>query len=774
MEEFKSFSPSLGETENILKEDGEPNLSRIPDANAARGIYVSFMNADLNANFDRALIQKMYDGEPPYADDDLVRLGQAERCNLNFGDAYSILEQSMTAYNDLVNSVPCLFKIKLRLGYAPAEKRMQYEQIIAEELHRMNRRWPKFEFNVQLLASYFIRQGVSIAFFEDEHHPFWQVSRLGDFLTPHNILATEQDTDVAISIRYVTPHELYRYIRDDEKAAKEAGWNVEAVKEAILHYSDAYQQNQRIQWEEIQDRFKNNDLYQSYARSQLIKIGHVWVKEFNNKVSHHIFLSDVGDSSYLFTRLYRYDSIEQAFIFFTYGIGNGFLHSIRGQGYKIYPQIQVLNQLKGQAVDMAKMSSTLFVQPRDTKSMDEFTMTFMGPYTILPPTASVSIQPMALPDLGKGALPVISMMQQGIMGNAGTYLPQRQDTDSRPTTAKQAEIEVTQQSTLSTGALNLFYNPLTKVFREQVRRIKNFGDTWFEKDPGGQYVAEFYKRITERGVPVEAVKAIEDVHAVRAIGYGSATQRQQNTQAILQLSTSFDPVGRHNALRNAAATYAGWDEVDAFVPPQPDDRASVDTQIATLENSNLLKGMNEQVLPSQDHYVHLQVHFPPIMQMLQQLGGQQMIANQAYPVFAAVIPHLSQHLQILETDQARQAEVKAFRQQLSQLTAAFDKITQSIQAQQNAAAKKQQQQQQQQQQAGQGQGQPQQGGGDAGAAALNNAKIQATLQESAAKMQAIKAIGDAKIQALNVKTAQDLHLKDLKNASDLQTSDDEE
>lgn len=779
--DIANFPETQALTQNILKDDGSINPSRLPTAADARGVYLAFFNADVQANYDRAAITRMYDGYPPYDEGDRAGNGQANTSNINFGDALAQKESAKLPYLDLLNSVPCLFHIGLKRSWAMDDgTRMEWEGIIAEELHRMCKLNTGFDFKLQLLSDFFITQGVGISYWGDAYNPFWQVTHLGEYFTAHNVQATEDSVDVSFCVRYVTPGYLYQYIKDGPEEAAKNGWDYDAVKDAIIHYSLTDPQTTRMMWEEIEERIKANDLNYTYARSQVIKIGFCWVKEYDEKVSLHILLPDVAQDEYLYSETRRFDKIQNCFVYFLYGVGNGLLHSIRGQGYKMFPQIQALNQLKGKALDIASFASTMYIQPRDQKALDEMDMTTVGPFTIFPPIGAVDIKPIQMPNVGNSAMPVIQMMLQNIQSNTGSYIQPQQNIGRQPATLGAEKIDEMNRSQLTSGAMSLFYNPLSRLLREMVRRVSLFNIEWWTGDPGGHEVEEFYRRITDRGVPIDAMRNIEDVDAVRAVGFGSAANRAMAHEKLLTLAGSMDPVGRNAAYRAVAAESVGWSNVDQYFPRLTTPRSTLDTQIANIENTELLKGNQIDVLPDQNHYVHLTSHFGKALPILQQLGGQQMAAEQAYTPLSALVPHCSQHLQDIPPDPSRQTQIKQFRQILSQFTNALDKIQQHLQAKAQAAAAEaahngtgggqssdpsaQQEAIQNQQTHQQNLQQQQQ---------LMNLELQRFAAVTSARVQAIQAESKAKQDRIMGEGAQKLQLADMKNAQDMtqQTND---
>ena len=173
-----------------LRSDGAPPPSRIKDPESLNSVYQRLKQADsINAK-NRSEVDAMFDGAPPYDDNSLREAGMASRCNLNFGEAESLLESSLAGYVDLVQSVENLITVEVK--EADPQKKGDYERVIAEGFTKMLREWDEFNFKHVLNSTYFIKHGVSVAYWEDEYDWRWQISKIGDFLLPRRTFAAEE------------------------------------------------------------------------------------------------------------------------------------------------------------------------------------------------------------------------------------------------------------------------------------------------------------------------------------------------------------------------------------------------------------------------------------------------------------------------------------------------------------------------------------------------------------------------------------------------------
>jgi hypothetical protein len=666
------LAPSNEDGLENIDQKGTPPKRRIRDAEQARSLFLKLHEADNEGSRNRAAIESMFDGHPPYNDAQLRTLGQAFRCNLNFGEAAAIYEKSMSGYLDLTNAVEYLAVIKV--AYGDPSKRLEYGQIISQEFDRMLKNWTEFEFNFQRLCGLFVRQGVSFAYFDNPNDWRWNVGSLNDFKLPRLSKPIEDANEVCFIERGYPVHVLYRFIRN-EAIARQAGWNVGETRDAILR-ATTEDMGQRSNWEKFAEQMKNNDLSAGYGAQREVRVVHALVKEFDGTVTHSIFSRDGGSDSFLFEKCNAYPSMSRAYVVFPYGTGNGSIHSIRGLGFKLFPHIQVSNRLRCQIVDGAMFSSSLALQPLDAESADNIGLTYHGPLSVLPPNFKVVEK--GIPNFAANVMPILREMSMTMVNNVGSYNVQEFSPDGAERTKFEVQAQLSQQAVLSVSAMNLFYIPWGRLLKEMVRRACD--PSYRQDDPGGKEVFEFRKRVLKRGVPLEALDNIESVRPMRAVGYGSEGMRLMAYDEFLNMSGMFDESGRRNLVRDRIAARVGYDQADRYAPP-PVERPTDDQKIAELENASLQAGIPQSVTGTELHKDHLLIH----MQMMGQLQAmlESGIINLAQIVAAgeASIAHCSAHLQIMSSDAYRKEEVEFFSQELAAAQRVFDQHMAALQGQ---------------------------------------------------------------------------------------------
>lgn len=687
------------ELKGVDPTSGKAPSERIGSVDAARSIYISLKKADEGSSRNRALIDGMFNGAPPFNANDLKEVNQGDRTNLDFGEAAAIKDQALAGYYDLTNSVDMVARVKT--NYGSPEQTAEWNDILSEEYHRVLREWKEFEFNHQRLSDVFISHGVGVCYFEDEVDWRYRVTGFNEFRIPRGTKANESEIEVATLERDFRADELYNYVRDPEVAA-ELGWDVKIVREALKRACAQETTRSIGDWEKLEVELKNNDLLYGTAKSKVIKVVHMWVREFSGKVSHLIFLqeplpNDVSKmrENFLFKKLDRFESPTNCFVTFTYGVGNGTYHGIRGLGFKIYPHIQVINRLRCGLVDGALLSSSLIVQPSDSgsRALDDLTLTYYGPYALFPP--GLKIVDKAVPNMQQNIIPVINDMAMQMQNNAGSYQTRAVTPDGQPRTAYEVRAQLQKETVLTSSAINLFYHPWKRLLREIYRRLSR--RCYTAKEPGGKEAVEFRKRCIKRGVPEEAIYRVFQVDPVRAIGFGSPQARTAAVDETMQIFGSLDEMGRINLLRDRIAARLGQESVDRYLPsPTSALRPPIDAKIAVLENSTMVEGNVIPVSPGENHFIHAQVHLQAADGLEQATLEGRNNPQEAFVALQLIVAHLNDHVMRIKGDLVRKDEVQLMVQRVQQLGAMTDRLRDELQAQAENAAKAQQAEQQRQ------------------------------------------------------------------------------
>jgi len=710
--------------------------SRILTPGQAVGLYVKFRDGDDTSSINRARLDGMFDGTPPYDQAVLKATGQGHRCNLNFGEAQRMLDMAMSGYVDLINSVRNLVSVQSTMG-EPGMK-LRQDAIISEEITNVLRGWRDFDSLYLRLVTFYIKHGVGIAYFENSHDWRWKVCGLSDFVIPRQTPASENAVEIAFSRASYTVHELYAKIRDPEKAESD-GIHVGEVKRAILEEAnrDGKAKGAALSnWEDVESRLKNGDLYMG-LQSKAVSVIHTWVREMDGvSISHYMCLEN-KPREWIYKGFKRFKSSDQAFIFFTYGTGNnGTFHSIRGLGQRIYAHVQVSNRLRCQMVDAAAMASTVMLRPDNPRALQELSYSYWGPYSIL--SDRVDIVTKEAPDLTKSVVPAITDLSRQLQESVDFYSTSGAAQGSPYRTKMQVQAELESATRLASANLNLFYSAWHRVLRESSRRLINGSLS----DPE---VREFYRRLKERNISPEVVKSVDHrkTRAMEAIGAGNPSARAVALNDIADMMGSMAERGRRNALFDRAASRVGYEMAGRYFEEPEAPSYEMAFKIAELENNQLMRGDQIQVQSGELHESQLQVHIPRANQVVQQIETGEIDPMQSLSGLKSLLSHISQHADELAGDPLAETIVAAAREVLNNAGNVVENMERKIRAEQRRQAES---------------GQPE---GDEGAVDLKR-------QAAELDMQITREKADLEMSILEARAEQERRIRDAKAAGDLE------
>lgn len=631
---------------------------RLTSPSRLRSIHMRFREDDRINAYNRALCQALLDGEPPYNQDELDNANQPDTTNLNFQGAEKKLERAKAPYYRLVNSGELLLNVHTL--YGPGDQRDEWEGIMNEEISRTIRGCDEFPYEADRLIHKFVWEGVGIAHWEDDRDWRFKSAGFGQFYFPRQTAATEAKQEIVTSEGEFTVTDLWSKINREDTQ----GWNKEACRLAITKATSAEPEYQN--WERLMEEVKNNDLYVG-TRLPKVRVIHGFVKEFSGKVSHYICCeNDCGETEFLFKCRDYYDSMSQGLILFPYGTGtNTKLHGIRGLGYKVYPFEQQMNRSVCRLIDQGEMSSSLMLQGETESDYANLGLEYFGNLAALPP--GFKVIDMKFPDLTRSVIPAIEMMTE--LGNERTagYTSENVFDGGGRKTKYEVSAALEQASELSTAALDFFYTPADRLAQQIVRRMTR--RTYLAEDPGGDEIVDLRLRLAKRGVPLEAFYRIDwkRTSFVRVIGAGSSAAKTLGLDRISVLRPYMDDVGQLNLNRELAIDAVGIDAVEKFFPRNGLVRTTVDTQIAILQNAQLLQGIPIPVLSSDLHLAHAREHIKPLIEMYEAAQAGQIPLAQAATENVELFGHTVEHVQLISGDIAASEEAAAMRQMLQRI-----------------------------------------------------------------------------------------------------------
>lgn len=661
-----------------INERGEVPQSRLKNASSARAIYMLYRGDDDRSSRNRALQQDLLDGGTPYDVAELEEANQPDTTNLNVGGAKQQLKRAMAPFYRLVRQERLLTVSTL---YGADEDKPDYNAILAEEISRTWREGKQTAFQTLRTLKNMIWDGIGVIHWPDDLD--WRIrgSGLGQFFFPRQIFANEDEVECPCCVEEYTVTRLWRCIQFPETATAN-GWDTDAVKMAMHKVTTnipAYQS-----WEKLEEELKNNDLGVS-TRLPVIRLVNMWVQEFDGTVSHYLFTEEPTDSEdFLYCSRQKYKSMTEAFVIFMNGIGtNTKLHGIRGMGYDIYAEEQQLNRSYSRLIDQGMLASSIMLKPKDENTLNAVAMQYFGNLAMVHP--DVDVVPVSMPDLTRSVIPVIETMERLRNERVEGYSSAAVFDGDQRKTKGEIDAHLEQSASLSDAELDLLYEPFERVMQQTVRRMSR--RNYLPQDPGGAEIVEMRKRIVKRGVPLEALYML-DVRAtkvVRAIGAGSAAAKTIAMQRIGELYPRMDDVAKQTYDRETAIDILGVAHANLYFPQDGGIRTTEQTNIAVLENGQLLDNIEIPIQPSDKDLVHLREHIKPLVEGFQAEQSGQVETAEIGVKMREAFNHASQHLERVSGDPATMEEAAMYRQVLQQVGEVVSNGLKAAQAQEQKA-----------------------------------------------------------------------------------------
>lgn len=656
-----------------LTPEGKPKRpSRLSSAEAIRAMYSQAVLDDQGSARVRMQIQSAKDGEPPFSQAQLNASGQGARANFNTLMMQDLITKANNGYNDIFLSPKQLMTLEVE-GGEPAE-RLNYARIIATELTRTIRKWPSFSANMQRLVDLFVTHGVAVDYAPDDKDFRFEVAALDEFLVPRQVSVSAEKTPWAIARKDMLATELYDHIEDEEVATM-LGWNVPAVRAAIARATTQTSRGETGELEKLQQQIKNNDLFVGTMFSH-IPVLHCWVREFDGTYSFFITEKNAPQGEYLFEQYSRYETVEDAFNYYCYGVGNGKLHSVRGLGHMVFALCQEHSKLMCQKSDGVRLAESIMLQATSSNAMQEAALTYMGPMSLLPDGFEVVEK-----QFQGGSDRTLAYLQEikSLTGQMSSRFmaPTAQDGGSyRNRDEVGAGLE--ESASGDSGSIDLFFAVADRTLRRMCKRIVTGPNT-------DKLTKEFHRRVLAQGVTQDILDSIDhdSTYAYRTLGAGSPAARSLSFTKLMALLPQLDEIGRKNLIYQFVANEVGYQNADEFASKAEEPRYNSEASIALLENEILMMGRPVKVLSYQMHGTHVQMQIPPLLELLDAVERGELDPMENLPGLQAMLNHLAAHGEELAHDPSQLAlygQVKEAVNNTQQVVTNMERKIKAIQA----------------------------------------------------------------------------------------------
>lgn len=643
--------------------DGNNQLvkHRVRTTGDIQSAFMQLWTADQNSTYNRAIQQADVDGNLPFSQDWMAANSASGRINVNFGFSRRMMEQHELPYTDLLESSSTLFSINTKWG--DATTRNYVEPLLAQGISRMLRNWRPYNYLYQKRAQIFVREGLSICFYDDDNNWQWQVMGQQNMKFPRESVPCEDMLDCCGCKVDMLTSDLARYT-ENQRIATEEGWNCQAVKDALKSAKprSQYIQNDYQHW---QAKWKDNDVLWSVT-APVVETIHFWIKELDGTVSHYICRFD-GEGDILFKSEGRYERFSRLLTLFPYGIGtNGDLQSCRGMGAFGYQSGNAMNRIFCAYMEMAMHAGTPHITVSSEDGMNDLPLRRMGPYmTVQNGTQFVETHP---PNFGDTLIPLFGLTSQIFQNNTqGTGMLPNQALERK--TNLQEQNEQAREGGLSASQMALFFASERRHLMEVVRRI--IRPNYRVDEPGGREVDELKVWLDRNQVPLEALYQIDidSLEVNTGIGRGSRMNRLNTVYSLMEDFYRYDRKGQNYLLNMKASILSNPQVANELVPLEDGQRPGEQVQVAVNENGLLVSRNQVQIasvviLPDQDHAAHVETHIGFLGQLWPMTQAQD--PTEAFEVIAPLWEHATEQWEFMDPESPAYKQAKMDLRQMGE------------------------------------------------------------------------------------------------------------
>jgi hypothetical protein len=688
---------------------------RFTTAAAIEQVVWQMRLADWPRARNRAMLNDLYNGLPPYTDDEQRQ--NRINTNVNFLDGTKILHDSRRQLNMALTSSSQYFTVTLDQG--PVWKRREWSTTITSEINRILKRSKNYQDVLDSVCALNVLHGIGPSMWENRES--WCPYDLGteDVLVPSNTLVSMRNLPFLAVYRQYTGAQLQRMTSGPKV---DPAWNMPLVRQAIKWVDEQARQLMGSAWPEVwspekmSERIKQDGGLYASDSAPTIDTFDVYFWNDDGKKSgwnRRIILDAWGssgyggaggidysqkapalpDKNYLGTRnqflydpgnrIYA-DKLEQI-IHFQFAdvscVAPFRYHSRRSLGFLLYSVCHLQNRLRCKFNDHVFESLLQYFRvanPADAERLTKVDLTHLGVIpdglTMVPQQERWQIQDGIVEQ-------AFGLNRQTMADNSASFT---QDFDFEKEkageTATRTMAKVNATAALIGSMLNRVYNQQTFQYLEICRRfcIKN------SRDPD---VRRFRVNCLAAGIPEEAL-CVErwDVQPVRVIGSGNKMLQVAMADKLMAMRQFVDPEGQK--VIDRLYVLANSDDpglVEQIVPEQRVISPSVhDAQTSV---GTLMLGEPVEIEDGMNHRQYIESWMASMARIIKKIQTR---GNMATPDeiigLNNLAQHIGQHIQKLAEDKAEKANVSRYGKDLGKLMNEVKGFAQRLQEQQQKAS----------------------------------------------------------------------------------------
>jgi hypothetical protein len=693
---------------------------KFDDPGVIEQICTQLRQADYTRSRNRAMINNLFNGAPPYSERD--ELENNIEINVNFLEGTRLSHEARSQFYQSMLKPGNFFKSVT--DYGPVHKRQEWGSIVTHERNKIMKRNMVYIESLRSKIAMNILHGIAPCGWRDDERWCPYAMDIADVYVPGNILLTMENMPYFAIYRAMTAPEM---IKLTQAGKLDPAWNKPMLKGAISWVDKAsmtlMNQNWPDMWtpEKMQERMKGDTGFYYGDNVPTINVFDFYFWNDSNKESgwnRRMILDPWSmpdaaavDAPAVPTMTKRvgklYDDYARKFL---YNPGERKIcqnlselvtwqfadlsavapfryHSVRSLGFLLFAVCHLQNRLRckvNEAVFEQLMIYFRVSSQEDVQRALKLDMVSRGfvdeSIKFMQPSERYQVDHQL-------AMMGINLNQDLIHQNSSSYTAQPQNRDSKERTKFEVMADVNAMTTLVSAALAQAYMYQMPEYREIARRFAI-------KDSRDPEVRQFQANCLRRGVSEKVLYNTEcwEHDAERTMGAGNKTLEMAISEQLMQYRPMFDPEPQRQILKNV--TLAITDDPALANSLVPDNPVQITDTVAyaQLAAGTLMIGLpvaNKTGINQIEYIDTLMATLGSLVQAASK-GGGNTNPDKLAGMFN-ILGNINEHVQMISADKSEQERVKKYQKQLMELGNALKALGQQLQQKMQAQGQQGQQ-----------------------------------------------------------------------------------
>lgn len=658
--------------------------------------------AELLRASNRALIQDLYNGLPPY-----TRTEEEENhilVNVNWKQGTNLLHQCRRQYENAFLKPGVFFNVHLDIG--PVSKRRDWGRIITRNLNRPLKRSLAFMEAYRSKFAGVVLHGVGPMMWEDSWKWLPYTFGIEDLLIPTDTYTTLENLYYFGVRKPMKPGELFRKTFGMPEKYRDAGWDMKSVQKLLNSYKDLNQNPHQWNWSEHPEKmaeiYKQNQTYYDSDTAPVIWFWDFYFQQEEDeggKWCRRLMLDNdyvpagMQGMSDPIKFIYQRDDIADELgniLHIQLGDGNNkppfMYHSVRAIGWILYDVCHMMNRLQCQFTEHVFEQMMFIIQsqdPNDRSRIEKFLLQNKGIIPegtrILPANERYQVDAELINNLQ-------SNFKQLMAESTSAYTQDIDEGTRKEKTATEVMAQVNSVNALTTSLINYAYLRENFAYREIARRF-------CLKDSPEAEVKRFRADCIKGGVP-EQYLDVEywDIESERVLGGGNKVLEVAQAKELLAMRPTLAPDAQQEVDRIAIGAITDDEKLAMRLVPENPQKITDARHDAALAFGTLMQGVQIGVRSGYSQREQIEEYLKMMTQVIQRITQTGNVGTPQDVIgLQTVAGHVEEHIKILAEDKSEKAQVHEFQKVLMKL---MNLVKAFAQRQQQAAQKAQQAQQQ--------------------------------------------------------------------------------